>query len=45
MDEIRGLMRRVWVLSASGPVSSCQLAGNPASDGRLYVARAVYCQV
>ena len=45
MDDIRGLMRRVWVLSASGPVSFCQLAGSPASHGRLYVARAVHCQV
>ena len=35
----------MWVLSASGPVSFCQLAGSPASHGRLYVARAVHCQV
>ena len=45
LDNIRGLMRRVWVLSASGPVSFCQVAGSPASHGRLYVARAVHCQV
>ena len=44
MDEIRGLMRRVWVLSASGPVRFCQLAGSPACHVQLCVARAVHCQ-
>ena len=42
---ISGGLCVVWVLSASGPVSFCQLAGSPASHGRLYVARAVHCQV
>ena len=37
-------MRRVGVLSASGPVSSCQLAGSPASHGQLCVSRVFHCQ-
>ena len=44
LDGIRGLMRHMWVLSASSPVSSCQLAGSPASHGQLCVARAFHCQ-
>ena len=37
-------VRRVWVLSASGPVRFCQLAGSPACHVQLCVARANHCQ-
>ena len=44
-SRVRCGMRRVGVLSASGPVRSCQLAGSPASHGQLCVARVFPCQV
>ncbi len=43
-SRVRCGVRRVGVLSASGPVSSCQLAGSPASHGQLCVSRVFHCQ-
>ena len=43
-SRVRCGMRRVGVLSASGPVSSCQLAGSPAFHGQLCVSRVFHCQ-